>query len=200
MFLSRTLRIAPLALALGACLASPIVANTAFAQTAERTSRADLAAGLLIGTPAPGWTVAPAQVIASADLSWMAVNSAMALESFAPQTAGQTGLINLPAGPSSTALSPGMMGLLGANIALNVADLVTTSQGLQQGGTEANPVMKAPWARYGLKTAMMVGSTYFATKLWHENKKSQAVLLTAITTVVAGAAVAYNRHQLSMIH
>jgi len=98
--------------------------------------------------------------------------------------------------PGSASMPVWMAGLMGANIAANVADLFTTNKALQQGGREANPMMRQPWLRYGTKAGMLVATNWLAVKWWQSGRKKQAVIVTVLSTVVAAVAADHNQHQL----
>jgi hypothetical protein len=186
--------------ALCTCLAFPAVAPEAYAYedgprpthvASQETQPKDVS----VDSPAPGSSVDPPEVscgdMSEAD-SIVVDPAAPAALQYAVFPARQT-----PTVTSARAPVPAwLMGLIGANIAANAADLVTTARGLDQGAREVNPATANPWMRYSLKAAVTVIPSVFAVKWWREGRKTESVLVAAIPTIIAAVAAGYNQSQL----
>lgn len=75
----------------------------------------------------------------------------------------------------------------------NVADLTTTQIAINSPGLkEANPFMRSPWVRYGVKPAYSLGTAAYATKLAKDGHKGAATIVSLIPTLIAGMAAIHN--------
>lgn len=76
--------------------------------------------------------------------------------------------------------------------ALQMADFYTTTSGLKNGASEANPLM-APFggntgAMLALKAGTTVGTIYLAERLWRRNRVAAIVVMAAVNGATAAVA------------
>jgi hypothetical protein len=85
--------------------------------------------------------------------------------------------------------------MYGTLAALQALDIYSTTRALNQGASEANPIVATTTANQGAMLAMKAVSTattvYFAERAWKKNPKG-AVVLMAVVNGVTAAVVAHN--------
>jgi hypothetical protein len=111
----------------------------------------------------------------------------------AQRLAPMTPLASYVPGGTRPAALPALYATLGA---MQAWDIYSTSAALKAGANEANP-LAAPFAKnagsmIGLKAATMVGTIYFAERLWKSNKAGAIVMMIAIN----GATAAVSMHNM----
>jgi hypothetical protein len=92
-----------------------------------------------------------------------------------------------------------LVGLYASFVALQIGDMVTTSKALDNGGVEANPMMKGLTSNKGammaVKAGASLGTIYLSEKLWKKNRP--AAIATMIIMNGAYAAIVANNARIA---
>lgn len=92
-----------------------------------------------------------------------------------------------------------LVGLYASFVALQVGDMVTTSKALNNGGVEANPLMKGLTSNKGammaVKAGASLGTIYLTEKLWKKNRV--AAIATMVIMNGAYAAIVANNARIA---
>ena len=100
--------------------------------------------------------------------------------------------INIPQARRPSAL-PGMYVSLAG---LQAYDGYSTTRGVKNGATEANPLVgrlaSQPAAFWTVKALSTVTTIYFAEQLWRQHKRGQAIITMVVANAVMGAVAAHN--------
>ena len=100
--------------------------------------------------------------------------------------------INIPQATRPSALPALYVSLAG----LQAYDGYSTTRGVRNGATEANPLVGGlagqPAAFWTVKALSTVTTIYFAEQLWRQHKRGQAIMTMVVANAVMGAVAAHN--------
>jgi len=100
--------------------------------------------------------------------------------------------IDIPQATRPSALPALYVSLAG----LQAYDGYSTTRGVRNGATEANPLVGGlagqPAAFWTVKALSTVTTIYFAEQLWRQHKRGQAIMTMVVANAVMGAVAAHN--------
>jgi len=100
--------------------------------------------------------------------------------------------INIPQATRPSALPALYVSLAG----LQAYDGYSTTRGVRNGATEANPLVGGlagqPAAFWTVKALSTVTTIYFAEQLWRQHKRGQAIVTMVVANAVMGTVAAHN--------
>jgi len=100
--------------------------------------------------------------------------------------------INIPQATRPSALPALYVSLA----SLQAYDGYSTTRGVRNGATEANPLVGGlagqPAAFWTVKALSTVTTIYFAEQLWRQHKRGQAIMTMVVANAVMGAVAAHN--------